>query len=259
MPSPESGCSPRVARPTAVCSCVAVGPVGIIDIGSNSVRLVVYDGLTRTPVPLFNEKAVCALGKGLDKSGHLNPAGVKMALAAVERFVHLARAMGVAALDVLATAAARDATDGPEFIARLEKRCGVTVRLLSGEEEARNAALGVLCSIPEADGMVADLGGGSLELVMVENHRFGDFSSMPLGVLRLQDQSGGNRAKAVGIIDKHLDKLSWMAQGQRAQSVRSGGRVAYHRPASASSRWTIHCMCWTTSPCRLARPSSCWT
>lgn len=198
-------------------------PVGIIDIGSNSVRLVVYDGLTRTPVPLFNEKAVCALGKGLDKSGHLNPAGVKMALAAVERFVHLARAMGVAALDVLATAAARDATDGPEFIARLEKRCGVTVRLLSGEEEARNAALGVLCSIPEADGMVADLGGGSLELVMVENHRFGDFSSMPLGVLRLQDQSGGNRAKAVGIIDKHLDKLSWMAQGSGRSLYAVGG------------------------------------
>ncbi|WP_404379079.1 Ppx/GppA family phosphatase [Caenispirillum salinarum] len=198
-------------------------PVGIVDIGSNSVRLVVYDGLTRTPVPLFNEKAVCALGSGLERSGRLNPEGVTMALAAVERFVHLARAMDVDTLDVLATAAARDAADGPEFIARLEERCGVKVRLLSGEEEARNAALGVLCSIPDADGMVADLGGGSLELVMVENHRFGDFTSMPLGVLRLQDHSGGDRDKAVGIIDGHLAALGWLGQGRGRSLYAVGG------------------------------------
>lgn len=198
-------------------------PVGIVDIGSNSVRLVVYDGLTRTPVPLFNEKAVCALGAGLERSGRLNPEGVTMALAAVERFVHLARAMDVDALDVLATAAARDAADGAEFIARLEKRCGVTVQLLSGEQEARNAALGVLCSMPEADGMVADLGGGSLELVMVENHRFGDFSSMPLGVLRLQDQSGGDRAQVLRIIDEHLANVSWLDQGRGRHLYAVGG------------------------------------
>lgn len=198
-------------------------PVGIIDIGSNSVRLVVYDGLTRTPVPLFNEKAVCALGSGLEASGRLNPEGVTMALAAVERFVHLARAMEVDRLDVLATAAARDAADGPEFIARLEKRCDVSVRLLSGEEEAHNAALGVLCSVPEADGMVADLGGGSLELVVVEQHRFGDFSSMPLGVLRLADQSDGDRARAMAIVSEHLAKLPWTAQGQGRSLYAVGG------------------------------------
>lgn len=198
-------------------------PVGIVDIGSNSVRLVVYDGLTRTPIPLFNEKAVCALGSGLQQSGRLNPEGVEMALASVERFVHLARAMEVDRLDVLATAAARDAGDGPEFIRRLEERCDVKVRLLSGEEEARNAALGVLCSIPDADGMVADLGGGSLELVVVENHRCGTFSSMPLGVLRLQDQSGGDRARAVDIIDQHLAALDWLGQGRGRSLYAVGG------------------------------------
>lgn len=198
-------------------------PVGIVDIGSNSVRLVVYDGLTRTPIPLFNEKAVCALGSGLQQSGRLNPEGVAMALASVERFVHLARAMEVDRLDVLATAAARDAEDGPDFIRRLEERCGVTVRLLSGEEEARNAALGVLCSIPDADGMVADLGGGSLELVVVENHRFGAFSSMPLGVLRLQDRSAGDRGRAVAIIDEHLARLDWLGQGRGRSLYAVGG------------------------------------
>ncbi|GAA0581609.1 Ppx/GppA family phosphatase [Caenispirillum bisanense] len=198
-------------------------PVGIVDIGSNSVRLVVYDGLTRTPVPLFNEKAVCALGAGLEQSGRLNPDGVAMALGSVERFIHLARAMEVQQLDVLATAAARAAADGPEFIRDLEARCGIRVRLLSGEEEARNAALGVLCAVPDADGMVADLGGGSLELVVVESHRCGDFASMPLGVLRLQDQSGGDRARAVEIIDRHLAALPWLGQGRGRSLYAVGG------------------------------------
>lgn len=198
-------------------------PVGIVDIGSNSVRLVVYDGLTRTPVPLFNEKAVCALGSGLEKSGRLNPEGVTMALAAVERFVHLARAMDVDTLTVLATAAARDAADGPEFIARLEERCDVTVKLLSGEEEARNAALGVLCSIPDADGMVADLGGGSLELVVVESHRFGDFASLPLGVLRLSDQSAGDRVRARAVVAEHLKEHPWLEQGRDRTLYAVGG------------------------------------
>lgn len=198
-------------------------PIGIIDIGSNTVRLVVYDGLQRTPMPLFNEKATCALGQTLEETGRLNPAGVPMALEAIERFVSLARAMDVQRLDVLATAAARDAADGPDFIAEIERRTGVTVSLLSGEDEARRAAYGVLCSTTNADGMVCDLGGGSLELVMVEDMTCGAFTSLPLGVLRMAGHSGGDRAKAAAQVDRHLDSVDFLDQGRGRHLYAVGG------------------------------------
>ena len=123
-------------------------PVAVIDIGSNSVRLVVYEGEVRTPLALFNEKSTCALGKGMQSSGVLNPEGVTLALNAVARFARLAEVMNVARLDVLATAAVRDANDGPAFIEALERRTGLTVKVCSGQEEAEVSALGVLCNLP---------------------------------------------------------------------------------------------------------------
>lgn len=184
--------------------------VAIIDIGSNSIRLVVYDGRTRTPVALFNEKVVCALGQGLGQSGRLNPEGAREAVDVLGRFVRLARAMAVDVLDILATAAVRDALDGPDFVAAVERRCGVPVSVLSGEEEARLAAMGVLCSAPQADGTVADLGGGSLELVALDQGRFaGPHATMPLGVLRLSEASGNVRALAEDLIEKQFRSISW--------------------------------------------------
>ncbi|MGC2854597.1 exopolyphosphatase [Novispirillum sp. DQ9] len=198
-------------------------PVGVIDIGSNTIRLVVFGGRHRTPLPLFNEKATCALGAGLEGSGRLNPEGVPQALAAVERFVALARAMEVERLDVLATAACRDAEDGAAFLAEIERRCGITVTLLSGEEEATRAALGVLCSIPDADGMVADVGGGSLELITVKDGRFGRFATMPLGLLRLSEHSGGDRERALAVIEQRLAKVDFMEEGRGRHLYAVGG------------------------------------
>ncbi|MBF0130049.1 MAG: Ppx/GppA family phosphatase [Alphaproteobacteria bacterium] len=198
-------------------------PVGIVDIGSNSVRMVVYEGMRRTPLPMFNEKAVCALGQGLERTGRLNPEGVVMAFLAVGRFARLAREMGVEQLNILATAAVRDAEDGGAFVAELERRCGVNVRVLSGAQEAELAALGVLCSIPEARGLVADLGGGSLELVMVSEGTFGDFATMPLGVLRLSDASGGDRAVASDLVDRHILKLGWLGEARGKTLYAVGG------------------------------------
>lgn len=197
------------------------GPVAIVDIGSNSVRLVVYDGMHRTPLALVNEKAVCALGQGLERTGRLNAEGVVMAFVTVARFVALAKAMHVARLDVLATAAVRDAEDGKAFVAELERRCGIGVRVLTGGEEAELAALGVLCSVPDAQGLVADLGGGSLELVTVSEGVLGDSATLPLGVLRLADASQGSRDAAAGLIDKHLERLPWLAtaRGQALYAV----------------------------------------
>jgi exopolyphosphatase/guanosine-5'-triphosphate,3'-diphosphate pyrophosphatase len=229
-------------------------PIGIVDIGSNTVRLVVYDGLRRTPLPLFNEKATCALGQTLESTGALNPQGVPLALDAVARFVGLARAMEVQRLDVLATAAARDATDGPAFIGEIERRTGVAVTLLSGEDEARRAAYGVLCSTTDADGMVCDLGGGSLELVMVEAMRCGAFATLPLGVLRLAGHSGGDHVKAATQIDRHLDGVDFLDQARGRHLYAVGGSWrALARVLIAQMNYPLHVLDNFTLPTAQAR------
>src|SRR5262249_13020009 len=157
------------------------------DIGSNSLRLVVFDKRSRCPVPVFNEKALPGLGRGLEKTGKLNPDGVKAALINIARFVTMAEAMGVEEIDLLATAAVRDADDGKQFATEIEKKTGRKVKIVSGEEEARLSALGVIAGVPEADGLMGDLGGGSLELVAVNNGKIGRHVTLPLGPLRLTE------------------------------------------------------------------------
>jgi len=197
-------------------------PVAVIDIGSNSVRLVVYNGQTRTPIPLHNEKAMCALGKGLEKSGLLNPDGVKMAVETVARYVTIARALGARNIDALATAAVRDAADGKAFAEMLSKRTKVDIQILSGKQEAGRSALGVLCGIPDAEGIVADLGGGSLELVKVGRGRMSEHTTLPLGLLRLSEAAEGDRGKALAIIDRALARHKWVTQ-QRDQTLYAVG------------------------------------
>lgn len=200
-----------------------VEPIGIIDIGSNSIRLCVYDIAHRVPVPLFNEKGVCALGRGLGSSGRLNPEGVLAARAVVGRFVALCRAMEVERLDILATAAVRDAEDGAAFVDELEERYDVRIKVLSGGQEAKMAASGVLCGSPDADGIVADLGGGSLELVTVQNGKSGRHVTMPLGLLRLSEASGEDRGRAGEIVDSRLSGISWLEEGQGRNLYAVGG------------------------------------
>ncbi len=142
-------------------------PVAVIDVGSNSVRLVVYDAARRVPMPVFNEKVLCGLGRGIDSTGWLDPEGVTMALDALQRFAVLTDSMGVDDLTVIATAAVREAEDGGAFVDAVEQRCGLKIQPIPGEEEARLSALGVLSAIPEADGLVGDLGGASFEVVRV--------------------------------------------------------------------------------------------
>ena len=216
----------------------ATKPIGIVDIGSNSIRLCVYDGASRVPVPLFNEKAVCSLALGLEGSGRLNPDGVSSALAAVGRFIALARAMTVTRLDVLATAAVRDAEDGMAFAQELERRYGVSVAVLTGAEEAHLSAMGVLCGAPDAEGIVCDLGGGSLELVRVKGRRFADHVTLPLGVLRLSEASGDDRARAQEIVDGHLAGLDWLGEGKGGILYAVGG--AWRSLARLSIAHTNH-------------------
>ncbi|MFT6775745.1 MAG: exopolyphosphatase/guanosine-5'-triphosphate,3'-diphosphate pyrophosphatase, partial [Paracoccaceae bacterium] len=164
--------------------------VGVVDVGSNSVRLVVFEALSRSPAYFFNEKVLCGLGADLQRTGALSPDGRRRALAAIRRFTALARKMEVDELDGIATAAMRDASDGPEFRDLIEAETGLRLRVASGEDEARLAAQGVLLGWPDADGLVADLGGASLELVRVGGGRvLGPGRTYPLGPLRLAQLS----------------------------------------------------------------------
>ncbi|MQX36206.1 exopolyphosphatase [Roseospira navarrensis] len=240
--TPAGGDANHGSTPLGAASTPPVGetgdpaPVGIVDIGSNSVRLVVYRGGARIPVPLFNEKAVCALGQGMGATGRLNAEGRALAMAAVGRFVALSKAMGVKGLHVLATAAVRDAADGPAFVGDLEQANDITVTVLDGADEARRAALGVQCAVPNAEGVVADLGGGSLDLCRLQDRAFADVASFPLGLLRLDEASGGGvRAEAERILDAALAEAPWLqaADGQTLYAVggawRALARVCMHR------------------------------
>lgn len=181
-----------------------IKPVAVVDIGSNSVRLVVYDGLRRAAAPMFNEKVLAGLGRGLAASGRLSPDGVERALAALRRFGALNARMGVKKVFAFATAAAREADNGPDFIRAAVAALGAPISVLSGPEEARYAALGTLAGIPDADGVVGDLGGGSLELVRVKGGKAKPGVTLPLGPLRLADETGGEAAAAGALIDQRL-------------------------------------------------------
>ncbi|MEE8393749.1 MAG: Ppx/GppA family phosphatase [Rhodospirillales bacterium] len=209
MAKTPASSGPKAASPGPPAKA---GRVGVVDIGSNTVRLVVYDTPTRLPIPMFNEKARCGLGEGLGKSRKLNKEGVARAMEAMARFVHLAGAMGVERLDVVATSAVREAKDGPAFAAQLEKRFGCRVEVLSGAEEARLAALGLLSGVPDADGLLGDLGGGSLDLVVIDHGAFGQYATTPLGHLRLAEEARGKPKKAQSFIARHLDGLSFIKE-----------------------------------------------
>jgi len=184
------------------------GRVGIVDIGSNSIRLVIYDGPARIPSILFNEKIMAGLGRNLARDGALAPEAIDRAVAALARFRLLAEQMAVASLRTVATAAVRDATNGAEFLTRLAA-IDLDVELLSGEEEAAMAGYGVLAGIPNADGLVGDLGGGSLELARVSNGAVHERASFPLGVLRLTALHEKGRGALDRAVDKALEKAGW--------------------------------------------------
>ena len=162
-------------------------PYGVVDIGSNSVRIVVYDQLGRAPLPRFNEKSLCRLGEGLAQTGAIKPENFRRTVGAVRRFRAIADAMGVARLDAIATEAMRRATNGAELAAAIRTEAGIDIRILSGAEEARHATLGVISGFFRPVGLVGDMGGGSLEVAEALDDRVGDRSvSLPLGALPVE-------------------------------------------------------------------------
>ena len=219
-------------------------PTGMVDIGSNSVRLVVFEGVTRSPWVLFNEKVMCGLGRGLATTGRLPEDGVSQALATLRRFRALATQARVGPLHVIATAAARDAENGPAFVEEVESILRVPVRLLSGEEEARFAALAVVSGIHGSDGIVGDLGGGSLELTDVrESGVFRPGISLPLGGLRLYEQSEGSTREARKIAREALAGLDVLPGGEGRTFYAVGGTWrALARLQMAHRGYPLHLM-----------------
>ncbi len=182
------------------------GPVGVVDIGSNSVRLVIYERLARSPTRFFNEKVLLGLGRRVAEQGFLDEKALLESEATLRRFRALADQTGVQDLVVLATAAIREAENGADFIEMAEAACRSEVRILTGEEEAHYAGLGILSGIPDADGVCGDLGGGSLELVNISQGNISHGETFPLGGLRLQHASGKNLKEARRIAVSHLQR-----------------------------------------------------
>jgi exopolyphosphatase / guanosine-5'-triphosphate,3'-diphosphate pyrophosphatase len=187
----------------------AIGGAGderaIIDIGSNTVRLVVYGGTMRAPTVVLNEKVTAKLGREIAATGRLADEAMALALRGLRRFALLLADMGIKDIETVATAAVRDAANGPDFVAEL-RAIGLKPRVISGEEEALLSAHGVIGAFPDAHGIVADLGGGSLELVRVAAGRTDSASSLPLGTLRLPEYRGKSPKAGSAEMKKSLDK-----------------------------------------------------
>jgi exopolyphosphatase/guanosine-5'-triphosphate,3'-diphosphate pyrophosphatase len=198
-------------------------PVSIIDIGSNSIRLVVYEGLARSPTLLFNEKMLAGLGRGIVSTGRLDPEAVTRSLDEFRRFRSLSDQAGAETMHVLATAAAREAVNGPDFIHRAEEVLGTRIRVLSGREEARYSALGVISGFHPACGIAGDLGGGSLELVGVDREAVRDGITLPLGGLRLQDMAKNSLARARRIAREELARAHLLDEEQGGTFYAVGG------------------------------------
>jgi len=185
-------------------------PVGVLDVGSNSIRLVVFEHDGRAPIPIFNEKVLCGLGRGVATTGRLDDGAMADAHRNLARFAEVARSMGVGRLIAVATAAVREARNGPDFVAEVRRQTGVRLSVLSGAEEAKTSALGVLSGNPEADGVMGDLGGASLELVDLGGGKTRKQVTLPLGPLALAELAGGSLKKAKTVVVEHLKQVSWL-------------------------------------------------
>ena len=194
-------------------------PIAVIDIGSNSIRLVIYEGLARSLTPIFNEKVMAGLGREVQSTGLIPHDAILVAQAALYRFRALCDTLKVRRVYAIATAACRDARNGAAFIAAASRICRVPIEILSGRREAQLTALGVVSGMHKPDGVVADLGGGSLELADLRGARVVLGGTMPLGGLALQDMSDHSLKRAQKIVATRLAGLPMLKGGQ--------GRVLY--------------------------------
>ena len=219
-------------------TAAVTGERAIIDIGSNTVRMVIYGGPPRAPVVMHNEKVAARLGKAVADTGLLGDKATRQALAALGRYATVLRLRGIRDVRTVATAAVRDATNGPDFLARVAD-LGLSPRLLSGEEEAMASARGVMASFPGAKGMVGDLGGGSLELIDIDGLDCVHGTSLPLGTLRLPALRSGGGAKFARRVRKMLGAADWVGDHGQTLYLVGGSWRALARFAMQRVNWPI--------------------
>ena len=208
MSEPKTSFVPKYNAPASGLNNNSEKLIGVIDAGSNSVRLVVYDGLRRTPIPLFNEKVFCGLGKSVAACGRIEGEAAESARATLRRFALLLRAMNVGQIEAVATAASRDAENGAEFIAALSREIGINIRIISGAEEGRLSALGVLAGNPRATGLAGDLGGSSIELIAIGDGAYGQAETLPIGPLKVKKATAEQLDRRV---DELLSNQQWLS------------------------------------------------
>ncbi len=204
--------------------------IAVIDIGSNSVRLVVYNGYKRSPETIFNERVLCGLGASVTNKGRMGKKAMARATATLLRFAHLCRDMEVDRIEAVATSAVRDSKNGPEFIRQIEADCGFKVKVLSGDAEARLSALGVVSAFPGASGVVGDLGGGSLELIAFDGEKTHEKISLAIGPVRLLAKKETFTEDHVRMVQEALAQASWLKkyQGQPFYMVGGAWRAISH-------------------------------
>lgn len=185
----------------------------VIDIGSNTVRLVVYESMRRAPYVIFNEKILCGLGRGLSETNMMQDDAMDTVIENLKRFHLMLDKMDVENYRVVATSAVRDAKNGPDFAERIKRECQLDVAVISGQEEARLSGLGVLCALPRAKGIMGDLGGGSLELARLAG---GDVMtervSFAIGPLKYQSLDGQTISSPKEDIDEAIESLDWASE-----------------------------------------------
>ncbi len=228
---------------------VTIDRFGVIDIGSNSVRFVVFDSAMRSPAYFFNEKVYCCLGSDIEKTGALPPEGKKRAMSTLRRFALLTEALGVRDVVTVATAAMRDASDGAEFAKQIEAETGLRVRVISGREEGRFAALGVLLGDRRSEGLVVDIGGASMELALIQAGVVRHCTTTPLGPLRLMKtgKSGKDLSAYIAeLVDSNLPDgtrpglgLTLVGGGWRAFATLVMKRANYPLPVLHGYEFTV--------------------
>jgi exopolyphosphatase/guanosine-5'-triphosphate,3'-diphosphate pyrophosphatase len=197
--------------------------MGVVDIGSNSVRLVVYEGAVRCPTPIFNEKVLAGLGRTVASTGSLADDAVERAIESLARFKAIVRILGVKYVRAIATAACREAVNGPVFLQRAERTLGQRIDVLSGEQEAKLAARGIQMGFNDPDGFAGDLGGGSLEIIDIRGPDLRAATTLPLGGLRLIDTAKDRIESALDLADASLKSVEWLRQGEKRTFYAVGG------------------------------------
>ena len=198
-------------------------PFAVVDIGSNSVRFVAYGGSARSPLPIFNEKNFCRLGESVVQTGDISGDYWDNAMQTFRRFKGVAKRLGVSQMIAVATAAVRQANNSQEFVAAAEHVLGTKVSVLSGIEEGRYAALGVMMGFHKVDGLVADLGGGSLELARIVKGQIKEITTLPIGVLTLDTQFKSSKKRLLNHVQDSLKSVGWLKKAKGKPLYLVGG------------------------------------